>query len=83
MAQDSFTLKLIRPLDSREVSVVWVEAEAPNGSFLIGPGHGALFSLLKSGGRLSYKTTHNLEVEVDVYGGILSVTDSNVIVVFD
>ena len=67
MADDVVTCHIISSKEKRELSVLWVEIEAPNGSFLIGPGHSPLVSLLKVGGRLAYKTADSLEVEIDVF----------------
>ena len=79
----SFELEIIRPNESKKVDVVWVDVEGDGGGFVICPDHCPLFSILKPKSRLTYKTLHNLEVEIDVFGGLIKVKDNHAIVLLD
>ena len=83
MASKVLDLEIIRPISSKRISVLWLEVEGLTGSFVIGPDHAPLISLLKPQARLIYKTCDNLEVEIDTFGGLVSVVGSRVIVLLD
>lgn len=80
---DNLELEIIKPTESKTVSVLWVEVEGLNGNFIVGPEHSPLISILKPKGRLIYKTIHNLEVEIDTFGGIIKVGSNKATVILD
>jgi len=45
--ETSFTLEIVASTQSEIHSIEWVEIESPNGSFLVGPDHMPLISLIK------------------------------------
>ena len=79
----SFTLELIRPLETKRVQVLWVDVEGLTGNFVIGPDHSPLLSILKPKSRLLYKTIYNLEAEIDIPSGFIKVVDNNAIIVME
>ena len=83
MVSKTLELEIIRPAESTRLSVVWLEVEGATGSFVVGPDHAPLVSMLKPKARLIYKTKENLEVEMDTFGGLIVVTSSSAIIVLD
>lgn len=76
-------LEIVRPLSSKRLSVLWIEVEAQLGSFVVGPFHCPLVSLLKAGGRLIYKTPQHLEIEMEVVSGMLVIHDNKAVIILD
>jgi F0F1-type ATP synthase epsilon subunit len=81
--KSTLELEIIKPAESKRVSVLWLEVEGLTGSFVVGPDHVPLVSILKPKARLIYKTKENLEVEMDTFGGIIVVTAFRVVIVLD
>ena len=79
----NFQLEIIKPTGTKKYNVQWVEVEGLNGNFIIGPDHSKLVSILKPKGRLIYKTVDNLEVDIDIFGGIIYVDRNKAKVVLD
>jgi F0F1-type ATP synthase epsilon subunit len=79
----TFELEILRPTGSKKIEILWVEVEAENGSFIIGPDHSNLVSLLKQKERLVYKTVQNLEVEIAIESGLLAVVKGRALVLLN
>lgn len=83
MQHDVIELKIVTPLSSTFVKVDWLEIESPNGTFLVGPGHEPLISIIKKKGRLSYKTNQGDFVARETRGGVFTVSDNKAVVLVD
>jgi F0F1-type ATP synthase epsilon subunit len=83
MAQETFTFTIITPTTNQSFSVEWVEVESPTGSFLVGPDHLPLISIIKSKSVLTYKKTNSSIESHDVLNGIFKVTENQAIALLD
>ncbi len=83
IAQDFIELKVITPGESRFLKVDWLELESPNGSFLVGPGHESLISIVKIKSKFSYKTTQGDFVIMETLGGIFTISQNKAIALLD
>ena len=83
MDAKSFVLEIIRPTSAETINVAWLEVESPTGSFVIGPQHSPLISLLKRKTDLIYQIADGPKIKIDVFGGLLRVQDDRVIVLLD
>jgi len=80
MDDATFTLEIIRPFSTQTHTVAWAQVQGPNGSFLIGPGHSSLISLLKSDGEITYKKDDGDEVTEDIFGGVIRVSGDKAVI---
>ena len=55
MSNQVITFEIITPQSHKKIEVEWIEIESPSGSFVIGPNHLPLVSLVSRKGRLSFK----------------------------
>jgi len=77
-------LEVVSYKTSKKEQVFWLDVEGETGEFVVGPGHHAIVSKLKPKGRIKYKNSQNLEVDMDVYGGgVIYVDNDRVTVVLD
>jgi F0F1-type ATP synthase epsilon subunit len=78
-----FTLEIITPTHAEVFSVEWVEIESPTGSFLVGPNHSPLVSMIKNKSTLSYKKTTSEQCTMDIFKGIFRVSDNKAVALLD
>jgi len=70
----TFVLHIQRPFVQQEITVEWVSVQSPTGSFVVGPGHRPLLSLVSMGKSIVYHISGvDHEVEVPSAGGILHI----------
>ena len=72
----NFELEIIRPQESKTIQALWVHVEAAQGSFLVGPGHANVVSILKQGGEFRYKSVVEEECSLKVGEGVFRFTDN-------
>lgn len=77
----TITLKIMEPKSCFSTEVFWVEVAAPNGNFVVGPGHENLISILKSNSPVSYEKSDGKVETKSVVGGIFS-TESDVVTIY-
>ncbi len=83
MAEQFFTFQIVTPTSTESLSVEWIEVESPTGSFLIGPEHSPLVSIIKTKSRLSYKRAYADPTFIDGVKGIIKVSDNKAIALLD
>lgn len=83
MNENQFTFSVITPIHTQDIAVEWIEVESPNGSFLVGPDHSPLVSILKNKSSIIYKRTDGSEGHVDVPKGILTIASGRAIALLD
>ncbi|MCK4264740.1 hypothetical protein KAW80_00060 [Candidatus Babeliales bacterium] len=83
METETFELEIVRPTESKKISIFWLDIEGLEGSFVVGPNHSSLISILKPKSRMIYKTIQNLEVEIDIFGGVIKVGNNKALVILD
>jgi F0F1-type ATP synthase epsilon subunit len=76
-AVEHFKLEIISPTQTKIVSVLWVEVEGENGSFVVGAHHSPLISLLKRNGTLRYRTSQDDDHKLLVSGGTFFVMNNS------
>ena len=81
MHQKNISLKIISSSKNETIKVLWVEIESPTGSFVVGPDHSPLVSIMKKRGVFTYKTNDGEEVVKGVNNGIFEVDDNNAIII--
>lgn len=69
-------LKIVQPTSQREYEVVWIEANTPDGNFVIQAGHATTTLVLSGDSDLIYcfKTGKQETFKINKDGAILSVT---------
>ncbi len=80
---ECFKLEIIRPTETKTISIFWIDVEGITGDFVVGADHYPLVSILKPRGCLTYKTEDKLEVKLDVYWGIIIVDQNKAKVILD
>ncbi len=65
----SFELEVLHPTKSEKFPVLWIEVEGIEGSFLLGPDHAPLISIIKSQSVVLYKSIDGKEKKIDVFSG--------------
>ncbi|MFA5307324.1 MAG: hypothetical protein WC365_07795 [Candidatus Babeliales bacterium] len=85
MTQDicSFTLEIVASAQSEIHSIEWVEIESPTGSFLVGPDHMQLISLIKKRSTVVYRKTNSEERSIQVSGGIFKVAHNKAVIILE
>lgn len=83
MEQKSFQLEITTPTSSQEATIEWIEVESPTGSFLVGPDHSHLISIIKNKSSITYKKVDTQIMSHDVTSGIFSIIDNKAIVLLD
>ncbi|MCB9493746.1 MAG: hypothetical protein H6679_05735 [Epsilonproteobacteria bacterium] len=76
-------LELISLTKHQKVLIKWISVEGATGSFIIGPGHSRLISVMKKWGELIYKTATDEEVKIRADGGIVKVDENKVKILLD
>jgi F0F1-type ATP synthase epsilon subunit len=83
LAKD-FTFEIIRPTQSVNERVEWIEVDSLTGSFTVGRGHNPLIAVLRQGGTISYSRHASSTVTLDITSvGIFTVRNDKAVVVFD
>jgi F0F1-type ATP synthase epsilon subunit len=73
---DALKVKILSLQQQRELTVEYVEVEAPNGGFSIFPHHAKIISLLKPQSQLTWKTLDGSTSTMHISGyGLLSLID--------
>ena len=80
MNKSLFELEIISSEKSEKFSIFWVEIESPTGNFIIGPDHLDLISIIKSRSKLKYKDQDKSIQEMDIYDGVIEISNSKAIV---
>jgi F0F1-type ATP synthase epsilon subunit len=80
---ESFTLEIFASTTSEIHTVEWVEIEGPHGSFLVGPNHSTLISIIKKRSTVTYKKTNAEQRSVEISGGIFRVSGNKAIILLD
>jgi F0F1-type ATP synthase epsilon subunit len=70
-------LEIISANENEKFEVHWVEIESPSGSFLVGPNHSPLISIIKKNSVVIYKKGDGEEVSINVYGGLFNMSGHN------
>ncbi len=81
--ETSFTLEIVASTQSEIHSIEWVEIESPNGSFLVGPDHMPLISLIKKRSTVTYRKTNSEERTLTVTGGLFKVAHNKAVVILE
>ncbi len=76
-------LEIISPEESKKLSVHWIEIESPTGSFVIGPDHIPLISIIKQKSTLIFKNEHGEEEALEVSGGIFKIIENKAFILLD
>ncbi|HBS48556.1 TPA: hypothetical protein DEO28_01485 [Candidatus Dependentiae bacterium] len=77
-----FDLEIVRPSESKKISIFWVDIEGVSGNFVVGPNHSPLISVIKPQSFLIYKTSSNEEVRLEIVGGgIININENGKVVV--
>jgi F0F1-type ATP synthase epsilon subunit len=71
MSHESLKITIFSQENSQEFESDWLEVEAPNGSFVICPGHFDIVSLLKPNGELTFKNKTGTIAALKVPGGLV------------
>ncbi|MFA6263095.1 MAG: hypothetical protein WCW33_03755 [Candidatus Babeliales bacterium] len=79
----SFTFEVFASTFSEIHTVEWIEVEGPNGSFLVGPGHSPLISIIKKRSTITYKKTNTEQNTIEASGGIFKVANNKAIILLD
>jgi F0F1-type ATP synthase epsilon subunit len=83
METQYFTLEIISTVHTDVHSVMWVEIESPTGSFLVGPDHSPLISIIKTRSIITYKKANGEEDTLDASGGIFKVANNKATILLD
>ncbi len=78
-----FTFEIITPTTTTTHIVEWVEIESPTGSFLVGPQHSPLVSIIKNKSSIIYKNANAQTCTLDVSQGIFKVDATKAIALLD
>ncbi len=78
-----FTLEIISPTNTEVHSIEWIEIESPTGSFLVGPCHSPLISIIKQKTSLLYKKTNAEECTLSIQKGVFYVKDNKAVALVD
>ena len=70
-------LEIISANKNEKFEVHWVEIESPSGSFLVGPNHSPLISIIKNNNIFVYKKSDGKEVSINIYGGLFNMSGNN------
>lgn len=71
-------LQLIGPTGSRVMNIQWLEAQTPNGNFVIKHGHAPLITLLAPNKELTVKLHDGSITMITIVQGILEVTRTHI-----
>lgn len=80
---DTFNLQIISADFSKKIMVEWVEIESPTGSFLVGPDHSPLVSIVKPKSIITYKDENGNEQVEEAPGGFFKIKDNEAILLLD
>ena len=83
MESDIITLEITSPTNTQTFHVEWIEIESPTGSFLVGPNHIPLVSIIKKKSKLLYKKAGEGEFSIEIFGGIFKVQDNKATILLD
>ena len=83
MTHKLFNLEIVTPHSSEHVKIYWIEIESPTGSFLVGPNHTPLVSIIKKKSKLLYKAHDDKEYAIDAYGGMFKIIENKALVLLD
>ena len=83
MQQQYISFEIISQSKHETINVLWVEIESPTGSFIVGPNHSPLISIVKKKGILTYKTDDLEEVTQEVCSGIFEVEDNKAVLILN
>ncbi|MFH0898312.1 MAG: hypothetical protein V1855_01925 [bacterium] len=84
MEKTTFNLEIISPEIAEKMDIEWIEIESPTGSFLVGPNHSTLISIIKKKSIIVYQKKATLEkIAIDASGGIFSVHNNHAIILLD
>lgn len=83
MENKHFQLAIITPTSSQEAMIEWIEIESPTGSFLVGPNHSHLISIIKNKSSIIYKQVDGNVSSYDVTSGIFSIANNMAIALLD
>ena len=83
MKQDYFDLEITSLTKKISIKIEWIEIESPTGSFLVGPNHSPLISIIKKKSTLTYKEKDAKEIAIEVYRGIFKVSENKAIALLD
>ncbi len=83
MENTTLNLEIIAPDTSEKFSIEWVEIESPTGSFLVGPDHSPLISMIKQKSIIIYKKEKGEKVSLDAAGGIFKVINNDATILLD
>jgi F0F1-type ATP synthase epsilon subunit len=78
-----FELKIIYPTSVINAEIEWIEIESPTGSFIVGPGHAALISIVKHLSKVTYKKKDQAETVLAVQGGVFRVIENKATLLLD
>ncbi len=76
------TLTILAPTSQKHIEVIWIEAQTPQGSYLILPGHAPLTVQLKPQAPLTIGL-HNATETIAIAHGILHVDRYKATVILD
>lgn len=78
-----FELEIIYPTQSKKMLVGWVHVDGEGASFLVGPNHLPLISILRHGGVARYKLEGGQEHEINLFGGVIRVSNNRATIILD
>jgi len=76
-------LEIISSDKSEKFPVYWVEVESPTGNFVVGFGHENLISIIEPRSKLKYKDQEKFIQEIDIYDGIIEVSNNRATVLIE
>lgn len=69
--------RIITPEEIHVYAVAWIEANTPNGNFVIQPGHAPTILILSRGKEISFRLMNGKQEAFFVERGILEITREN------
>jgi F0F1-type ATP synthase epsilon subunit len=80
-SQNHLELVCINEEGQTSQTISWIELVAPNGSFIVGPGHVPMVSIIKPDTPLAYSTSGGQESSLDISGGFAIVEDNKITII--
>ena len=81
MKKKSIKLSIISIEKKETLDVEWIEIESPTGSFVVGPNHRPLVSIIKEKSSITYKNVSGKEVAQELSGGIVRTGNNEVTII--
>jgi|GEM_PF-2629695 len=81
--EQSFSLEIISSSSHQSLSITGIEIESPTGSYFVGYDHMPLISIIKKKSLATYQLPDGTSIQLQVNGGIFSISRNNAIILLD